>query len=226
MNQALAATALLLGVAGAPHCAAMCGAACAGVVRAAGSRWPAILALLAGRMASYAAAGAVLGGGVALLGEWSTHAEALRPVWVALHACALVLGLWLLGAGRQPAWLARIGGIVAAAPGPVRPLRRMNPTAAAAMAGALWIVLPCGLLQSALLVAALGAGVLDGAALMVLFALGSSVGLLAGPAIWNRVAGSAPHMRQWLVRVAGLLLAVAAGFAIAQLLGAHNPLCT
>ncbi|MES2483790.1 MAG: sulfite exporter TauE/SafE family protein, partial [Pseudomonadota bacterium] len=29
----LAATALLMGLAGGPHCAAMCGAACAGVTR-------------------------------------------------------------------------------------------------------------------------------------------------------------------------------------------------
>jgi hypothetical protein len=219
MNQALAATALLLGVAGAPHCAAMCGAACAGVVRAAAPGGRAMLALQAGRMASYAAAGAVLGGGVAMLGEWSTQAAALRPLWVAVQAAALALGAWLLFAGRQPAWLARIGS-AAAAGGAVRPLRRMSPTLAAGATGGLWVMLPCGLLQSAMLVAALGSGALEGAALMALFAAGSAIGLWAGPALWARVTAAAPHLRQIFVRTAGLLLVAAAGWSIARLVGA------
>ena len=36
MSATLAATALLMGLAGGPHCAAMCGAACAGVVAGVG----------------------------------------------------------------------------------------------------------------------------------------------------------------------------------------------
>jgi uncharacterized protein len=222
MNRALAATALLLGVAGTPHCAAMCGAACAGVVRAAARSRQAMLALQAGRMASYSVAGAVMGGGVALLGQWSTEAVMLRPVWVALQAAALGFGLWLLVAGRQPMWLARIGTAAAAA-GAVQPLRRMSPTIAAGAAGGLCVVLPCGLLQSALLVAALGAGALDGAVLMALFALGSGAGLWVGPAVWNRIEARAPGMRPVLVRAAGLLLVLAAGWAIVQLASGAAP---
>jgi sulfite exporter TauE/SafE len=38
MQTSLAMTALLMGLAGGPHCIAMCGAACAGIGKAAGER--------------------------------------------------------------------------------------------------------------------------------------------------------------------------------------------
>ena len=40
MQTSLAVTALLMGLAGGPHCIAMCGAACAGIGRAAGASPP------------------------------------------------------------------------------------------------------------------------------------------------------------------------------------------
>ena len=216
MNLALAGAGFMLGLAGAPHCAAMCGAACLGVARAAGGGVPAMVALQGGRLLSYSAAGAVAGGGAALLASFSTQTALLRPAWVALQTAALLLGLWLLLMGRQPDWLARIGS-AAFAGAAVQPLRRMPPTAAAAAAGGLWVLLPCGLLQSGLLVSALGGGPLEGAALMGLFAIGSSVGLWVGPALWGRFAPRAPRARAWLVRAAGLLLASAAAWSIGRL---------
>ena len=47
--------------------------------------------------------------------------------------------------------------------------------------GTLWALMPCGLLYSALMLAALTANVSDGAMSMALFALGSSVSLWSGP---------------------------------------------
>ncbi|HSV36004.1 MAG TPA: sulfite exporter TauE/SafE family protein, partial [Ramlibacter sp.] len=61
MSTTLAATALLMGLAGGPHCAAMCGPVCSGVVRF-GTR-PATTSLWqfhAGRLAGYSLAGAVV----------------------------------------------------------------------------------------------------------------------------------------------------------------------
>ncbi len=49
-DAALAATALLMGLAGGPHCAAMCGAAQAGLTAQGGAR--AVVALQLGRLAS------------------------------------------------------------------------------------------------------------------------------------------------------------------------------
>lgn len=63
--------------------------------------------------------------------------------------------------------------------------RRIQPlvrhTGGVWVAGALWTFMPCGLLFSALLVAALSGGPLEGALSMALFAAGSSLGLMAGP---------------------------------------------
>ncbi len=78
--------------------------------------------------------------------------------------------------------------------------------------GALWAFLPCGLLYSALLVAALTSRVADGAAVMALFALGTSVSMMAGPWLWLRLRG--PDSGQWGVRLAGLALAVSSAWAL------------
>ena len=70
--------------------------------------------------------------------------------------------------------------------------------------GLAWGFLPCGLLYSALLVAALSPGPWQGASVMALFALGSSLSLLAGPWLWGRMRGSASGA--WAVRLAGAAL--------------------
>jgi sulfite exporter TauE/SafE len=218
MNLALATAALLLGLAGTPHCAAMCGAACTGLQKAAGGGLQAALGWHAGRLAGYAAAGAVLGGGVAALGSWSREAEALRPVWVAVQAAAVVIGAWLLVAGRQPAWMLRIGRSGAPADA-VQTVRFLPRTAAAAGSGLPWVALPCGLLQSAMLIAALGSGAGEGALLMALFGLGSAGGLVAAPWLWNRAERGSPTARVLLVRVAGLMLLAAAAWSLVRLVG-------
>ena len=75
----------------------------------------------------------------------------------------------------------------------------------AALFGSLWVALPCGLLQSALLVAALASTPVSGAAVMAAFALTSSLSLWAGPALWFRWAGrdSAARWQGSAIRVAG-----------------------
>jgi sulfite exporter TauE/SafE len=216
MNLALATAALLLGLAGTPHCAAMCGAACTGVQKAAGGGLQAALGWHAGRIAGYAAAGALLGGGVAALGAWSREAEALRPLWVAVQAAAVVIGAWLLLVGRQPAWMLRIGRSAAPA-GAVQTVRFMPRAAVAAGGGLPWVALPCGLLQSALLIAALGSGAGEGALLMALFGIGSAGGLVAAPWLWSRAGQGSPTVRAVLVRVAGLMLLAAAAWSLLRL---------
>ena len=97
MSTTLAATALLMGLAGGPHCVAMCGAACAGVVRI-GPR-PTSLSpwvFQAGRLASYSVAGAVAASAVQSLAWATTQAAALRPVWTLFHLAVLAWGLTAL----------------------------------------------------------------------------------------------------------------------------------
>ncbi len=213
MDSALIASATLLGLAGSPHCAAMCSAPCAAAVGQGGVR--AALGFHVARVGGYALAGGVAAASVATLAAWSQLSPALRPLWVLLHAAALALGLWLLLKARQPAWLAQIGRVPA--PAGAGWQRMSGPTRATSF-GAVWFAWPCGLLQSALLVAAMGSSAAAGAAAMAGFAAASAPGLVLGPWVWRRLlhgADSAARNR-WAARAAGLLLVAASGWALAH----------
>jgi sulfite exporter TauE/SafE len=87
-------------------------------------------------------------------------------------------------------------------------------------AGTLWALMPCGLLYSALLVASLSGGALDGALSMALFAVGSGVSLALAPALLLRLRKAGNEVRQdWGTRASGLLLASAALWALWMDLG-------
>lgn len=216
MDAALIASAALLGLAGTPHCAAMCGAPCAAV---SGRGWGGTLAFQGARLGGYALAGAVAAGSVGALAALSQLSPALRPLWAMLHAMILALGLWMLWQGRQPAWMGALGRTPALAAGggagPAgdgwQPLR--GPLRAAA-AGGLWVAWPCGLLQSALLVASLAGSPAAGAGAMAGFALASSGGLVAAPWLWQRLRRGGARTERALVRAAGALLVAGSVFAL------------
>lgn len=205
----LAATALLMGIAGAPHCAAMCGAACGGLAQAARSpraKW----VFQAGRLAGYTGAGAIAASAVEGFAWLTLHAGALRPVWTLFHLAVLAWGLSLVMLARQPAWVGSAGRTAWMR---IRPLAQRS--GGLFTAGALWIFMPCGLLWSALLVASLSGGPLEGAVAMALFAAASSTGLLSGPWLFRRLRGAGDRVRQdWGTRAAGVLLAGAAAWAL------------
>lgn len=207
MQTTLVVTGLLMGLAGGPHCVAMCGAACAGIGRAGhGANTRSMWIFQVGRLLGYSALGGVVAASMQGLGWLSVHSAALRPVWTLFHVTAAMLGLMLLWRARQPVWLeagARTVWLkVRSAAG------RLTGGCASGFAplllGVLWSLLPCGLLYSALLVAALTSSMLEGAAVMALFALGSSVSLMAGPWLWLRLRGQGSG--QWAIRLAGLAL--------------------
>lgn len=237
----LIASATLLGLAGATHCAVMCSAACTAASGRSGLRVS--LAFQAARLTAYAAAGALAAAAVGSMSTLAQFSPALRPLWTLLHAAALGLGLWLLWQGRQPAWMSAVGRLPPVAPAtstapaapaasaastgwaPVNITRRLPLRAAAA--GSLWVLLPCGLLQSALLVAALTQTAASGALAMAGFAVASAPGLLWAPWIWQRlggVGGLGGRGRQgrqgklaWdraLTRAAGVVLAAASAWAL------------
>jgi sulfite exporter TauE/SafE len=215
VDYALFLSALMLGLAGAPHCAAMCGAACTAVVRRGQGGTQA--AFHVARVASYAAVGALAASSVGLLSSLGQWSPALRPLWTLAHVAAFGLGLWLLWRGRQPAWLQRLGhGTRQASPQHAGGWQRMRGPVGAAAAGGLWAAWPCGLLQSALVVAALANTPLGGAAVMAGFAAVSASGLAFGPWLWARFGGGALAGQAvvWATRGAGALLAVASGWAL------------
>jgi uncharacterized protein len=177
------------------------------------------------RALGYAAAGAVAAASVGALGALARLSPALQPLWVMFQALVLALGLWLLWQGRQPAWLGSLGrtpaaglapagaSMVVAAPLSARARRRWWPAAAA---GGLWFAWPCGLLQSALLVASLAGGAEAGALAMLAFALTSAAGLSLAPWVLKRLVPVArrQQMDALLVRTAGLLLVLGSVFAL------------
>jgi uncharacterized protein len=213
-GSSLGVTALLMGLAGGPHCVAMCGAACAGIGQAAGPhRGRALLLFQLGRVMGYALLGALAAASMQGLGWLTVQSAALRPVWTLFHVAALLLGLVLMFQARQPVWLESLArGLWLR----VRTWSAAN-RAAPVVLGACWALLPCGLLYSALLVAALSGSAGQGAGVMALFALGTSVTMLLGPWLWLRLHGArsvGARSGDWGVRLAGAALAGSAGWGL------------
>ncbi|MDO8249818.1 MAG: sulfite exporter TauE/SafE family protein [Rhodoferax sp.] len=210
MQTSLAVTALLMGLVGGPHCIAMCGAACAGIGQAAGpQKNQAMWRFQAGRVLGYSALGAVAAASMQGLGWLTVQSAALRPVWTLFHVATFVLGMLLLWKAQQPVWLEQAGRKIWSG---ARSLAAGRGRGAPLVIGALWTFLPCGLLYSALLVAALTGSALEGAAVMALFALGTSVSMMAGPWLWLRLRGSGSG--DWGIRLAGLALAASSCWAL------------
>jgi sulfite exporter TauE/SafE len=174
----LLAGALVAGLIGSPHCVGMCGAfATAGGSARGGLAWQ------VGRLGTYAVLGAVVGGAGATL-------PIPGPV------LAGVAGLFL-------AWFAlKLAGLA-----PALPFRVPYPTALAASLlrqegvlpriafGAFTALLPCGLLWSALAVAAAAGGAGPGALAMAAFWLGTTPLLLAAAQGLQLLARARPGVR-------------------------------
>lgn len=210
MQASLAITALLMGLAGGPHCIAMCGAACAGIGQAAGARQQsAMWTFQLGRVLGYSALGALAAASMQGLGWLTVQSAALRPVWTLFHVATLILGLVLLLKAQQPVWLETAGKKIWLK---VRTFAAQRGRGAPLVIGAMWAFLPCGLLYSALLVATLTGNTLQGAGVMALFAAGTSVSMMAGSWLWLRLNRS--DTGQWGVRLAGLALAATSFWAL------------
>lgn len=226
MFLALASTVFLMGLAGGMHCLAMCAAPCAAVVgagrgatpgeqtvhwsppRALQRRRTALFHL--GRLLGYGAAGALAAltmDGLAWLGG---HSASLRPLWSLMHALILAWGLAMLVRARQPAWMETAGRLVWSRVQPV--VRRPGGLFLMGMA---WALLPCGLLYTALMTAALSGSPAAGALCMVLFGAGSGLWLVAGPWAWNWLRnGPGRNFQEWGARAAGLVLCILGGWAL------------
>lgn len=233
MLASLASTALLMGLAGGPHCLAMCAAPCSVVTGQAASemsspgpagaaqehavQWQPrggharrLVAYHVGRLLGYSAVGGLAAMAMQSLAWLTQQTMALRPVWTFLHVAVLAWGLMMVLQARQPAWVENAGRAVWWR---VRPLVRAP--GGVFTTGFLWALMPCGLLYSALLVASLSGGVWQGAMTMAMFAVGSGVWLLAGPWLWSHLRQRMDGLRaSWGTRMAGLLLCGVAGWAL------------
>ena len=217
MDQALFFSAVLMGLAGTPHCLAMCGAAC--TAAAGGGHVRKLLPFHLGRLVAYAAAGALAAASVGSLAAMGQAVAALRPLWTLVHIAALALGLFLLWQGRQPVWMERLGRARGPTTADHRGSERWQVMAAPARSAGLglaWVAWPCGLLQSALLVAALANSPASGALVMAGFAGASAAGLVLGPALWWRLSNGRTRAGAGSARssTAGSAAGLAAGWAV------------
>lgn len=222
MQTTLAMSTLLMGLAGGPHCIAMCGAACAGLSKQAGTSG---FQFQIGRMIGYAALGAIAASSVAGLAWMSQHSAVFKPLWIFFHVLILVWGFMLLILARQPIiaegfslgiW-SRVQHLASQRNGLI-------------YIGMLWALMPCGLLYSALLVASLTGHIASGALSMVTFAVGSSISLILGPLVWrktlqlNQHIGSLMINQQIAIRLSGLMLCGLSSWAISMDISHGNSL--
>jgi len=190
----------------------MCGAACSAAIgrgRPGAATWAFHLA----RVGSYAVGGAVVAASVGALAALAQFSPAVKPLWTLLHAAALGLGLFLVWQGRQPAWMSALGRAQRQQPVLTGGWQPIDFPVRAAAAGSVWVAWPCGLLQSALLVAAMSNSVWGGSATMAAFAVFSSGGLLLAPWAWRRW-GSSELARRGAARLSGVLIAGASAWAL------------
>jgi sulfite exporter TauE/SafE len=189
-------SAFLVGLLGGVHCVGMCG----GIVgtltlglpqeqrRRIAGMMPFQVAYNLGRMISYVVAGGIMGGVGLLLVQF-------MPIYVAQHLLLILAGVFMILLGFYLAgwWMVlnRVERLGSRLWQRIEPLsRKLLPVRSpkqALIVGLIWGWIPCGLVYSMLITAVSSGSVLNGAALMLAFALGTlpnllAMGVLAGAA--------------------------------------------
>jgi sulfite exporter TauE/SafE len=224
----------VVGVLGSAHCIAMCGGIAGALSVSPGARatGPALARQVAynlGRIGSYSVAGALAGAlGIAFAQLFgATGIMALRAAAALL---LLALGLYLTGWWSGLARLERLGARAWRHIAPLAARLRPRQSLAGALAlGMLWGWLPCGLVYSALALAATSGDWRHGALVMAGFGLGTMPAMVATGLVAGRVGRLARAVAPR--RVAGVMLIafgiwtfVASG-AVAHLRGAPPAPC-
>ncbi|AXA94814.1 sulfite exporter TauE/SafE family protein [Massilia sp. YMA4] len=218
----------VVGLAGSVHCIGMCGgivgALSAGaprrtipivpangtaVLALADSGVARVLAYNAGRIGSYMVAGALAAGlvngaaSLARIAAWQGFAYLLANFML------IALGLYLMDAWRGLAHVEQAGKMLWRRVQPLmRPLLPMDTLPKAFALGGLWGWVPCGMVYSVLLTALLSGSAAGGAAVMLVFGLGTLPMLLALGLAGTRLRAM---LQQRRVRLACGLLVLAFG---------------
>ena len=217
-----------MGVVGGPHCLAMCAAPCHFLTRSESSQVVSIAAADGaasansirmnatvatfhfGRLSGYAVVGAVAAKAMEQLAWFSDRTSWLHPIWVMMHVAVLAWGLMLMLQTNQPQWMESAGRWLWK-----RLQRLITKRSGAFITGMAWGAMPCGLLYSAVMVAALSGSGLNGAVAMMAFGAGSALWLLLAPWIWHQLSGKVVAWRiKWGMRLAGGMLVALSSWAI------------
>ncbi len=193
----------------------MCGGIVGAMSMGGKTGWGIHLAYNAGRILSYAAAGAIAGA----LGAASLGLEGQVPVRMALYLIAnlmlVALGLYLIGVTGALAFTERAGQALWRRLQPLT--KRFLPVRSIAQAfplGMLWGWLPCGLVYSALATALTAGSAGRGAVMMLAFGVGTLPNLLLAGLLLARLN---EFVKRPVVRtVSGLLVL---GFGIYGFIG-------
>jgi hypothetical protein len=222
--QSLAAAAFVAGLLGGVHCAGMCGGIAGSLASASRGPVPARqLAFNAGRIASYAMAGAAAGAFGSLGPMLGPVLFAQAAMFALANLLMLMLGLYVAGWGRGVLRLERAGAVVWRR---IEPLARrcfpIDSLPKALAAGLAWGWVPCGLVYTMLVLSLASASAWGGAAVMVAFGLGTLPTLLAAGFATQRVL--AVRRLPWVRQGAGAALVVLAIVGLARLPGISSAL--
>ena len=223
---AIAWAAFLMGLLGGVHCLVMCAAPCGALLQPPGQSgeqvhvmkfvrnrrsWARPLLFHMGRILGYSLVGAMAAYAMERLAWFSQSTSALRPVWSLVHIAIIGWGLMMVMRLGTPAWMESAGRNM---------WRRIQPVVSRPggifAVGCGWAFMPCGLLYSALLLAALSGGPVAGAVSMAMFALASAVWLVGGRWAWLSLRDRLrdPRWEAWGSRLAGLVLIGLGGTAL------------
>lgn len=229
MLASLLLTAFVMGLAGGPHCIAMCGAACGAMqtpshVKSIPIRivntvpWSFYL----GRMLGYGLLGALAAQSLRGLAWLSNQSQVFQPLWTFSHTLIFAWGFLLLVTGKQPQWAVQGAQAVWAWIKQHTRHARFN----FLFTGMVWALLPCGLLYSAVMLASLQSQWLQGALVMMAFASGSATVLAIAPVLWQSGQQTLPA---WFkettgMRISGIMLIVLSLVALWMDLMHHDKL--
>ena len=232
----IALAGLAMGFLGSSHCIGMCGgiagalsASSAGGADAGRGNVRRSLSYNLGRIASYTLMGAIAGAfGAALAGLGGAGGMLVLRSLAALLIVAA--GLYVAGWSSAVVRIESLGGVLWRRVAPLaRRARRSTSPLAALGFGALWGWLPCGLVYSALAVAAASGSSTDGALMMAGFGLGTlpatlAIGVFAGRGVSFLRAHAARKFAGAMVVAFGLWTFAAAAGTLARTSSA-GPAC-
>jgi len=219
---ALVAAAAAAGLLGGVHCAGMCGGIVASL--SASARGPVLarqFAFNAGRIASYATAGAVVGATGSFIEAAGPALAVQTALFIVANVLMVLLGLYVAGWGRAVLRLESAGrGVWRRVEPLARRLFPLDTTRKALAAGALWGWVPCGLVYSMLALALASGSALSGAAIMAAFGLATLPTLLAAGLAAQRIASV--RKSAWLRYCAGVAIITLGFVGLARVPGLHD----
>jgi sulfite exporter TauE/SafE len=147
-----------------------------------------VVAYNAGRIASYAVAGAMVGGIAGSVRSWSNLASLQMIGYWLTNLMLVALGLYLMDVWRGLAQLEKYGQVIWQRIQPLMKYLLPIDSAGKAFAlGGLWGWLPCGMVYSVLLTAMFTGSAVSGASVMLAFGLGTMPMMLGLGLIGSRL---------------------------------------